>query len=227
MRKLQATMSCRETCSPGLTGDIAGMHFLRAHITTATVTIVAVAAFLFPAAADLMDLKPDLVSQGQVWRLITAHLTHCELSHLFWDVLVFAILGAWAERQLGSRRLACLLFSVSAVLGVTLWRLLPEHMASYRGLSGVDCVLVVLLSLHLIATLKGRLRIVPVLALMGLVAKTCLEGSNGRAIFADDHLMEVVPLAHWGGAALGALAFPFAFGLAQTISNRDEPLENI
>lgn len=79
------------------------------------------------------------ISDGQLWLLITGHLSHWSLDHLLWDLLVFVILGIPVEHY--SRRGLILCLSTSAILiSATLW-FWQQDMAYYRGLSGIDSAL--------------------------------------------------------------------------------------
>ncbi len=194
------------------------MTFLRVHITTAAVTFVAVAAFFFPGAADLMELSPVAVADGEIWRILTGHVTHCGFSHLFWNVIVFTAFGSCLERRMGSLQMACLLLTTTAGLGIVLWALMPDTLVAYRGLSGVDCVLFVFLGGHLIVSLRGYLKLLPMLMLLGFAAKTLLEVKAGQALFVEEQGMQVVPLAHWVGGILGGAALLWRPWLAPSIS---------
>jgi membrane associated rhomboid family serine protease len=54
---------------------------------------LAVAVYLSPAATAVLEYDRAAVAAGEIWRLLTGHLTHWSFDHLFWDVLGLAIPG--------------------------------------------------------------------------------------------------------------------------------------
>lgn len=98
--------------------------------------------YLSSPLSSLLEYNRGAVAAGEGWRLWTGSLVHFGGSHLFWNVLLVAALGAWLEpRQPWTVRahyLLCPLF-----IGAALWvgDSAPE---TYRGLSGVGAGLVVL-----------------------------------------------------------------------------------
>jgi rhomboid family GlyGly-CTERM serine protease len=98
--------------------------------------------YLSPPLSSLLEYNRDAVAAGERWRLWTGSLVHFGGSHLFWNVLLVAALGAWLEQRrpwtVRAYYLLCPLF-----IGAALWigDSAPE---TYRGLSGVGAGLVVL-----------------------------------------------------------------------------------
>ncbi len=68
---------------------------LRRSATTWCVALIAIAVYLVPGAADLLQYNRQAMAEGQWWRHLTGYVTHWNAEHLFWDVLVFIVLGAW------------------------------------------------------------------------------------------------------------------------------------
>lgn len=179
---------------------------LRSIPNTATVTLVAVAAFFLPSAEGFLELTRDTLDSGQWWRLLTGHLAHCSASHLFWDVLMFAGLGAWVERELGARRFLLFLGMQALAVSFVVLATLPPHLATYRGLSGLDSGLFVAAVLLLRPQLRPNLAWLPTVLLLLFLGKSLWEVFTGTALFVTDSTFEPVPSAHLAGAAA-------AFGL--------------
>ncbi|HEY1107668.1 MAG TPA: hypothetical protein VGE76_03520, partial [Opitutaceae bacterium] len=58
---------------------------------------LAVAVHVIPGATGLLQYD-RAAGSGEVWRWLTAHLTHCGGNHLVWDVGALVALGwAWAR----------------------------------------------------------------------------------------------------------------------------------
>src|SRR5438552_3328120 len=117
----------------------------------------------YPELAGL--LLPNLEWQrgGALWRIVTCHCSHFTYQQLAWDAAVFVLLGAACARRNRGAFQATLLASIVIVPMAVL--LFAPDVATYRGLSGVDCALFALL----VASSRSRLAIVCGIA---FVAKT-------------------------------------------------------
>ena len=180
---------------------------------SAPLTLVAAWLYWAPEVTLWLEYDRAAIAGGELWRLVTGHLTHWSGEHLLWDLLVFAIAAAVWERQ-GKRRclLACLVGSALAI-SLAIWLLLPQ-MTLYRGLSGIDCALVAAVAVDSIrqARRQGRLGVAWLLG--GVLAftsfKLVYELVTGLTLFVDGAADPAinVPLAHVLGGACGLLAVP-------------------
>ena len=76
----------------------------------------------------------EAISEGELWRLLTGHLSHVDSSHLLLNVAGFLFLGILFERKASQ---ALLLFVLSATaIDTWLWVLRPDVIL-YCGLSGI------------------------------------------------------------------------------------------
>lgn len=173
---------------------------------TALLALPAIVLAFSPALAAALQYERSAVATGEVWRLVTGHWVHWSTDHLLWDLLAFAGLGAFCELRSRWRFLACLALAAPVIgLGVHLFQ---PHLATYRGLSGLDSALYVLAAGSILAE-AWRLRQPWLLAAAGLAlilfgAKTLFELASGGAVFmrAEGLDVVVVPLAHLLGAAV-------------------------
>ena len=186
-----------------------GAEYRRWPIITPALAGVAVVGFVVPGFAAWLQYDRQALFGGQLWRLITCHWTHWSATHLWWDVVVFVILGVWCEHESRRRWMVCLIASV-LLIPLTLWPVLSD-MQTYRGLSGLDTALFTLLAVMLIRR-SVRLRqwlIVGVIAaaLLGLTVKTIWEMATHTPLFAVDAAVDMVPvpLAHIVGGAIGVI----------------------
>jgi len=156
----------------------------------ATLTLAALACLVQTHAAWGQALefhRPSVNTQGEVWRLFTAHLTHFSQDHLIWDVAALLILGLLAECE-NRRGFALTLAGSSLAIGLGVWALQPQF-ETYRGLSGLDSALYGLVCARLL--LEGwRARhgfsvALGVLALAGFALKCGAELTSGSTIFAN------------------------------------------
>ncbi|MFP6767029.1 MAG: rhombosortase [Planctomycetaceae bacterium] len=165
-----------------------------------------VICFLEPLARNL-QYDPAAIASGELWRIVTCHLTHWSLDHLFWDVLVFVVAGAICEQENRSRFLACLGISAVAI-PLAVWIVQPD-LVFYRGLSGIDSALFILMA---VTALGDAIRkrdlgwaIAVGLLSIGFIGKTIYEFTTGDTLFVDSQTAGMTPvvLAHVVGAVIG------------------------
>ena len=138
------------------------------------------------------------LAQGELWCLLTGHFTHCDLSHLLWNILPLALIGSLLEQRIGLRRFAGA--TLISCLGVSGWLWFARtDLLFYCGLSGMlNGLLIVLL-----AKMWQENRH-PLLPLMGLsaVAKILFEAAKQETVFAHSS-WAVLPEAHGAGLVAG------------------------
>ena len=175
----------------------------------------AVVIYFIPDATHWLQYERAAVARGEIWRLLTGHWTHAGFEHLFWDALMLAVLGALCEGIHRRAFVACVLGSAMAI-ALLLWVFLPEF-EIYRGLSGIDSALFMLLA---VTVLRAKLRArewrwaaATVGFLLLFVAKTAFEFGTGATVFVDSAAtgMTPVPLAHVAGMVVG-VAVALALG---------------
>jgi rhomboid family GlyGly-CTERM serine protease len=173
---------------------------------------LAIVVFVSTTATEHLQFERAAIQAGELWRLITGHWTHWSIDHLGWDVFAFVVLAAGCERTGRARLLACVIASSLAIsLGVMVLR--PD-LAQYRGLSGVDSALFVLLAMDMIRrSVMEHDRPQTVIlggCLVAFMLKVGFELYTGSTVFVDSaHSgMEPLALAHVIGGGVGIV---FAF----------------
>ncbi len=170
--------------------------------------LIALAVSISPQMTSWFQFDREALQQGEVWRTVTGHLTHWSAAHFFWDILVFLVLAGTIEWFSRRRLLACFATG-SLVISLLVFALLPE-MIYYRGLSGIDSGLFMLLLILLYrrnATGKSLVHKSPYL-LLGLffIGKSVFELKTAQTLFVPSaDLFIPVPMAHLGGALVGAV----------------------
>ena len=200
-------------------------HLSSSRIPCASLLLSLAAAFIFvcPPLAAHLEYDRTAIAAGEIWRLFSGHWVHYGFDHFFWDVLAFGFLAAACERRSRSRLLVCVTASAPAI-SLLLWFGLPG-MSAYRGLSGIDSALVVLLFMELWseAGRSGQPKqiVIPAACLMAFVCKVSYELATGDTIFVKSlgSGMVGVPLAHVAGAAVG-----FLVGLGTPATRRLVPM---
>ncbi len=170
-----------------------------------TLFLAAILVFVWPRLTRLLQLDRSAILGGECWRVLTCQWTHWNLSHIAWDALMFLVLGILCERMCRTTFVACV--AVSAVsIPIAAGIALPQ-MHYYRGLSGVDSALFVLLAVQLIRVNGSSDRAMAISAALGLgafVLKTVYECVTGSIIFVHpESTFVAVPLAHVVGAGIG------------------------
>lgn len=156
-----------------------------------------------------LALSHDAWRHAELWRLWTGHWVHFGPAHLRGDVLAFLVWAALLE-QSSQRTFARIVLVAAPLLSLVLLLAYPR-LTEYRGLSGLDCSLVVALILERglgSARWRGA-----GLACLGLFFAKCgYELAFGRALLAPDlgQGVKLLPLAHVAGSALGWLIRPTA-----------------
>ena len=170
-----------------------------------TLFLVAILVFLWPRLTILFQYDRAAVLGGELWRVLTCQWTHWNFSHVVWDALMFLALGALCEQVRRATFMACV--AVSAVLIPIAGAVVLPQMPYYRGLSGLDSALFVLLAVQLIRMNRSRDRVIATAAATGLGAfalKTVYECVTGSIIFVQpEFVFTPVPLAHIVGGAIG------------------------
>ena len=157
------------------------------------ITLAVVAATLVMPAA--LEYDRAAILRGEVWRLVTGHLTHWSPDHLLWDVLAFLALGFVCERRRRALYAGVLFVSAMSV-SLILLAGCPE-VTSYRGLSAVASAL-----WFWAALIIAERRLTPAFMLLALFfVKVMIELTTGTSVFASD--IAVLPSVHLIGAAVG------------------------
>jgi rhomboid family GlyGly-CTERM serine protease len=170
---------------------------------SALLTALAVGIFAVPSLATVLEF--DREQPWDCWRVLTGHFTHFDLRHLFWDGIMFLVLGALIEKRGRGRLVGCLVVSAVAIpLAVALW--MPE-IPTYRGLSGIDSALFTLamglLLREALAEKRGGQVILFGALALGFVGKVIYEFLTGHTFFVDSSSFTPLPLAHVVGAVIG------------------------
>jgi len=172
-----------------------------------TTLFVALAASLSasPAVSDALVYRRAAVEAGEVWRVFTAQWVHGSASMAFADLAVVALCGGFLERR--HRGLA-----LGAAVGGLLAVALAVHgtqaqVTHFDGSSGVAAALFVAAALWIaLRSGSGRLRVLSILAVVGIFAKAALEQWAGWQLTGVGlpEGARVLPAAHLAGGVAGA-----------------------
>jgi rhomboid family GlyGly-CTERM serine protease len=149
--------------------------------------LVAIAIFCVPSAGEVLQFNRAEIAAGEVWRLATGHLTHWNLEHIQWDLMMFVALGAACEMR-DPRRMWLCVVAAAASVSMLVFSLFPD-IEAYRGLSGIDTALFTLLAIDLLRDARQRrIRMLTAVSgglLLGFISKTAYEAATGQAFFVD------------------------------------------
>jgi rhomboid family GlyGly-CTERM serine protease len=151
---------------------------------------------------ELARYQRDSIENGQYWRLVSGHLVHLGLGHLWPNLAALVVVGALFEGVLRNADWWRVSFASAAAIDLGLYLFEPD-VAWYVGLSGV---LHGLVAAGALALCLGRQTLGFVLA-AALCAKLSFEQFAGPVpLTAESVGGPVVVAAHLYGAAGGALA---------------------
>ena len=163
--------------------------------------------------------------------MVSCHLTHWSTQHLFWDLLMFIVLGWHLEKILTTPYYFTLIASSLLIpLGV---QVLQPEISSYRGLSGIDTALFALLCTSKLASgyREGCQRSIALFLslLLAMWVKLLFEFSTGGVMFVRNENFTPVPAAHLCGALTGmivaGLAWKSTMEWTLNCSSPDRPIE--
>lgn len=168
-------------------------------LVTLGIILLALPFSLSPDLFQLGYFDQILIGEGQLWRLISGHLSHTSTSHMGWDILAFALAAGYLERHSKRVLLLSLLGGLITVNGLLLspW----SGVGSYAGLSGL-LFAPLFISLLIFAlkqpSVNGWL---PMLICMG---KVIWEQFSGQALLSQSP-WPPYPAAHLAGVIGGLL----------------------
>lgn len=174
-------------------------------VTVALLIGATVASFFSGGLDSILLYRAGDAAGDRSWSLWSAHLVHFSAAHFCWDALALALLGAWLERRIGSRRLLCLTFRAAPVVVLGTMGLEPG-LAGYGGFSGLACAYAGAAAAVAIGR-GGEARTLGLLLAGALAAKIGWELAHpGAAVFlgSGSGAFRPVASAHAVGAVIGA-----------------------
>lgn len=164
-------------------------------------------AFAPETAQRLLAYDRSAILAGEAWRLWTGHLVHFSHMHALVDGIVLYAMASLAEREFGSRSLACALALAALAISLVLLAFVPS-LFEYRGASAL-AVLVAVMAVTSVWNDERSHAFVMLIA-AAYVLKTlvdALSASPSSSILPDG--VNVAWQAHVCGAIAGALAVLF------------------
>jgi rhomboid family GlyGly-CTERM serine protease len=159
----------------------------------------AVAALVIPGIAEYLVYDRGALAQGELWRLLSAHLVHYSGAHLFTNLLVLVPAALLVETRYREDLLKILAVCAVAI-GVGLF-FFQEEIYRYAGASGIS------LSLLTYAALRGldantRWRVVCAILLAMVAIKLVAEAFVGWQVadWEQDAGFVTVTFSHATGA---------------------------
>ncbi len=180
---------------------------LTAFPLTIVVAVVAMAADLMPTLTNLLSINLADPQRIELHQILGCHLLHWSAEHLFWDLIMFCILGGCCERWWPKQYYLTIV--TSALVIPLLIMILQPNISSYRGLSGIDTAIFSLMAVKVCAaSLRRRDWSQAVLfatLLTSLIGKVAYEFMTGDLLFVSELNFVPLPLAHLAGGIVGAL----------------------
>ena len=98
--------------------------------------------FTLGAVPESLYYNKEAISNGEIWRLVSAHIVHSDLEHLVWNLCALIILSLLIERESRSLLIAALLTGIVSI-NYYLW-INAIGVINYAGFSGVLNTLLVI-----------------------------------------------------------------------------------
>lgn len=182
-----------------------GVAFRRLRERWAVPTLIAVCLLLAAGGEDARELgryERAALEGGEYWRLVSGHLVHLGVGHLWPNVAALAIVGLLFEDVFRNADWWRVSAASAAAIDLGLYGLQPTVLW-YVGLSGVLHGIVAAGALALVV----RRQPVGIVLALGLTAKLVFEQVEGPLPFTADSVGgPVVVAAHLYGALGGLLA---------------------
>lgn len=195
---------------------------------TLAIAALAVLAACVTGIDETWQFDRGLIQAGELWRIVSCHLTHWNFEHLQWDLLMFVVLGAICEWRSPGRTRLCITLAAAAVSTIVLAAF--PSIATYRGLSGIDTALFTLLAFSLLndgLREHNRALVVTTSALIfGLFAKTTYEAVTGHACFVDQNAAGFELLV-WDHIAAGAVGTCIALTSCDNLCSEPAAIERV
>ncbi|WP_417222943.1 rhombosortase [Amphritea sp.] len=166
---------------------------------TLIIILLSLPLSLVPSFFELGYFDQQLIQQGQLWRLLTGHLSHTSLSHLQWDLLAFAIAAGYLE--LHSRRLLLATLLTGLIMLDTHLLSPAAGISQYAGLSGL---LFAPLLISLVIFARKQSAINGWLPLLICLGKLIWEQFSQQALLSQS-AWPAYPIAHLLGALAGLM----------------------
>ena len=173
---------------------------LRDYPLTVLLSSLTTGLYIFVGAVpESLYFNQTAINQGDLWRLLTAHLVHSDTEHLIWNVLAFIILALLIEQH-SQMLLLVTLISGSMAIDCYLW-INSIGVINYAGLSGVLNTLLVV-ALFLQWQKHQHLRKLTGLIFLTSLVKIMFELWSHQAIFTHSS-WQSLPEAHLVGFLSG------------------------
>lgn len=163
-----------------------------------------------------LHFHPELVLQGEWWRVITHPFVHVSTYHLALDASAFLVLYATLQQRSTLRRLAYCAGSAGGSLALALLLSPNVNSIGLCGLSGIAHGLMAITGLEIISQTRGGNRIdstmlrIGWITLLAVTAKGLYEAMTGQFLFIGSHFGSIgtpIPACHLGGVIGGSIVY--------------------
>ncbi len=183
--------------------------------------IISVAA-QHPYLHDLMMWDAHLITNGEVWRIITGHFTHANFNHFLLNIAGIGLILLLFPSSCRAKPLSLAMLGISILTGISL---LFTDVLVYTGLSGILHGFFMFLVLSEIAFHKKKLDMA---ILLGLIIKLIYEQVYGSSEMIETLInMPVASNAHLIGAISGGVVSAVFLYYRQVLSIKKGKTEAI
>jgi len=181
--------------------------------------------FTLGAVPENLYFNKEVISNGEIWRLISAHVIHSDLQHLLWNISALIILSLLIERESRFLLIASLLTGIVSI-NYYLW-INAIGVINYAGFSGVLNTLLVIALFQQWQKQSSSLvmHYLPVIIYTVNLLKIMFELFYQQSIFTDIS-WQAVPQVHLTGFIAGTILV-LLMQFFQFISARISPVMKV
>lgn len=189
------------------------MNILKRYYLTISITILISGLFIISGAVpETLIFNHDSITNGEYWRLVSAHLVHSDREHLIWNLCAFILLSLLLEQQ---NRMMILIALAAGIFMIDFYLWFNTiGVINYAGFSGaLNTLLVVTLfqqRQHKQHSKELLLRLLPVTIYIACLLKIIIEITSQQAIFS--HISwQALPQVHLVGFITGTMIIIFSY----------------
>ena len=184
--------------------NITCQTFKKYRISIILSILISIIFFTIGAVPEKLYFNKEAISNGEIWRFLTAHIVHSDLDHLTWNLCALIILSLLIERDNRQLRITSLLAGIISI-DCYLW-FNPIGIVNYAGFSGILNTLLVIALFPQLQKKSEQLffRLLPIIIYIASLLKIVVEISFQQAIFSTIS-WQAVPQVHLIGFMSGTI----------------------
>ncbi|MCW8929037.1 MAG: rhombosortase [Gammaproteobacteria bacterium] len=184
-------------------------HFIKRYrISIFLSSLISALFFTIGAVPEILYFNQEAISNGELWRLFTAHIVHSDLEHLTWNLCALLILSLLIERD---NRLLLFISLLAGIVSIDYYLWVNSiGIINYAGFSGVLNTLLVIVLFQQNQKYSGQLffQLLLIVIYVSSFLKILIEIHTQQAIFSHIN-WQAAPQVHLIGFMAGTILVAF------------------